>query len=138
MDTRYDLSPNAEPVPDVEWDIRREGHAWDGSIALQRLVFKFCDRVRRSALPLFDTIPLPRDQEPASLVARADEAARVRIVMEALPCALREATLLYYLTGHDIGEITAFLALPPSTVKNRLQATRKQMRKDLVIRHFNS
>ncbi len=101
---------------------------------LRRLVFKFCDRVRRSAhptLPLFETLPLPSDQEPASVVERADEAARVRIAIEALPCALREATLLYYLTGHDIGEIAAFLALPPSTVKNRLYAARKHLRKEL-------
>ena len=30
MDTEFDLSPDAVPVPDVEWDIRREGHAWEG------------------------------------------------------------------------------------------------------------
>lgn len=36
MDTEYDLLPDAEPVPDIEWDIRREGHTWDGSIARPR------------------------------------------------------------------------------------------------------
>ncbi len=101
---------------------------------LRRLVFKFCDRARRSArpmLPLAEALPLPDDQEPASVVERADEAARVRAAIEALPCLLREATLLYYLTGHDIKEIAAFLALPPSTVKNRLHAARKRLRKEL-------
>ena len=36
MDTEYDLHPDADLVPDVDWDIRREGHAWDGSIARPR------------------------------------------------------------------------------------------------------
>jgi len=101
---------------------------------LRRLVFKFCDRVRRSArptLPLAESLPIPGDQEPGWVVERADEAARVRAAIEALPCPLREATLLYYLTGHDIKEIAAFLALPPSTVKNRLHAARKRLRKEL-------
>ena len=101
---------------------------------LRRIVFKFCDRARRSArptLPLAESLPLPDDQEPASVVERADEAARVRAAIDALPCPLREATLLYYLSGHDIKEIAAFLALPPSTVKNRLHAARKRLRKEL-------
>jgi RNA polymerase sigma-70 factor (ECF subfamily) len=101
---------------------------------LRRLVFKFCDRVRRSArptLPLAESLPIPGDQEPGWVVERADEAARVRAAIEALPGPLREATLLYYLTGHDIKEIAAFLALPPSTVKNRLHAARKRLRKEL-------
>jgi len=101
---------------------------------LRRIVFKFCDRVRRSArptLPLAEALPLPDDQEPAWVVERADEAARVRAAIDALPDLLREATLLYYLTGHDIKEIGAFLALPPSTVKNRLHAARKRLRKEL-------
>ncbi len=101
---------------------------------LRRLVFKFCDRARRSArptLPLAETLTLPDAQEPASIVERADEAARVRAAIDALPCPLREATLLYYLAGHDVKEIAAFLSLPPSTVKNRLHAARKRLRKEL-------
>ena len=101
---------------------------------LRRIVFKFCDRDRRSArptLPLAETLTLPTDQEPDQVAERADDAARVQTAIQALPCPLREATLLYYLTGHDIKEIAAFLDLPPSTVKNRLHAARKQLRKEL-------
>ena len=36
MDTKYDLLPDANTVPDIDWDIRREGHAWDGEIARPR------------------------------------------------------------------------------------------------------
>ena len=101
---------------------------------LRRIVFKFCDRDRRSARPtqpLAEELPLPTDQEPDQVAERADDAARVQTAIQALPCPLREATLLYYLTGHDIKEIAAFLDLPPSTVKNRLHAARKQLRKEL-------
>ena len=101
---------------------------------LRRLVFKFCDRVRRSArptLPLSETLMLPESLEPVRMAERADDAARVRAAIEALPCPLREVTLLYYLTGHDIREIAVFLSLPPSTVKNRLHAARKRLRKEL-------
>lgn len=101
---------------------------------LRRIIFKFCDRVRRSArptLPLADTLPLPEDQEPASVVMRADETAQVRAAINALPRPQREATFLYYLGGCNVKEIAAFLEVPPSTVKNRLHAARKQLRKDL-------
>lgn len=36
MDTEYDLLPDADRVPDIDWDIRREGHTWDGSLARPR------------------------------------------------------------------------------------------------------
>ena len=103
---------------------------------LRRIVFKFCDRVRRSARPtllLDETLPLPTDQEPPWLAEHAEDAARVREAIQALPAALAEVTLLYYLTGHDIKEIAAFLELPSSTVKNRLHAARKRLRKELWI-----
>lgn len=101
---------------------------------LRRIVFKFCDRARRSThdtLPLDDALPLPTDQEPACVVERADGAARVHAAIDTLPGPLRETTLLYYLTGHDVKEIAAFLDVPPSTVKNRLHAARKRLRKEL-------
>ena len=101
---------------------------------LRRLVFKFCDRIRRSArpsLPLEESLPLPRDQEPALIAERAESAAQVHAALDTLPAALREATFLYYLTGYDVREIAAFLEVPPSTVKNRLHAARKKLRKEL-------
>jgi RNA polymerase sigma factor (sigma-70 family) len=101
---------------------------------LRRIVFKYCDRTRRSArfvLPLSDVLPAPREEEPAVVLERTDQSARVHAALEALPCALREATLLYYLTGHNVKEIAAFLEVPPSTVKNRLHTARKRLRKEL-------
>jgi RNA polymerase sigma factor (sigma-70 family) len=101
---------------------------------LRRIVFKYCDRTRRSArflLPLSNALPAPREEEPAIALEKSDHSARVHAALEALPCALREVTLLYYLTGHDVKEIAAFLEVPPSTVKNRLHTARKRLRKEL-------
>jgi RNA polymerase sigma factor (sigma-70 family) len=101
---------------------------------LRRLVFKYCDRIRRSArpaLPLSDSIPAPGEDEPEAVAQRNDRPAGIHFAIDALPAPLREATLLYYLTGHSVREIGGFLELPPSTVKNRLHAARKRLRKEL-------
>lgn len=103
---------------------------------LRRIVFKYCDRTRRSARPtlhLDDTVESLASQRPAFVAEQAEEAAQVRSAINALPAALTEVTSLYYLTGYDIKEIAAFLDLPPSTVKNRLHAARKQLRKELSL-----
>ena len=101
---------------------------------LWRIVFKFCDRIRRSARPtalLDDTLPFPSDQEPAFVAERAEEAAQIRAALDAIPAPLAEVAYLYYLTGRDTKEIATFLKVSPSTVKNRLHAARKQLRKVL-------
>ena len=102
---------------------------------LRRIVFKFCDRVRRSTrsdLPLDDALALRDNLEPSVVVELADEAARVRAAVDALPASLREITFLYYMTGRDVKEVASFLELAPSTVKNRLHAARASLRKELL------
>lgn len=101
---------------------------------LRRIVFKFCDRTRRSERPtlrLDDTLKSPAAHSPAFAAERTEEAAQIRSAIDALPVPLVAVTSLYYLTGHDIKEIAAFLELSISTVKNRLYAARKQLRKEL-------
>ncbi|HEX9106018.1 MAG TPA: sigma-70 family RNA polymerase sigma factor [Longimicrobiales bacterium] len=90
---------------------------------LRRIVFKHCDRARRSArpaLPLPESEPDRSEHEPLPALERAERAARVHDALWSLPDLLREATLLYYLAGYDVKEIAAVLEVPPSTVKNRL------------------
>ena len=101
---------------------------------LRRIIFKYCDRAHRSARPtlhLDDMLEAPASQRPAFIAEQAEEAAQVRRAIDALPAALAEVTSLYYLMGHDIKESAVALGLPPSTVKNRLHAARKQLRKEL-------
>ena len=101
---------------------------------LRRIVFKFCDRARRSArptLPLLDALSLSGEWEPERIVERAEEAAQVHTALDRLPPLQRETALLYYFTGLHVQEVAAFLDVPPSTVKNRLHSARKRLRKDL-------
>ncbi len=116
-----------QDLPDL-----REPAAFGGW--LRRIVFKYCDRARRAArllLPISEALPAPADHEPAALLENADQSARVHAAVDALPCLLRETTLLYYLTGQSVSEIAAFLELPQSTIKNRLHSARKRLRKEL-------
>jgi DNA-directed RNA polymerase specialized sigma24 family protein len=53
---------------------------------LRRIVFKYCDRTRRSArfvLPLSDALPAPREEEPAVVLEKSDQLARVRMSCKA-------------------------------------------------------
>jgi len=101
---------------------------------LRRIVFKYCDRGRRSArptLPILDNVIAPAEMEPQAVLERNVEAGRIRGAVLELPAAQREATVLYYFSGSRVNEIARFLDLPPSTVKNRLYAARKRLRKEL-------
>jgi len=101
---------------------------------LRRIVFKHCDRIRRSAritLQLSDDVPASPEDEPFSRLERAGESLQVHTALNALPDSVRETTLLYYETGMSVSEIAAFLGLSPTAVKNRLYSARKRLRKEL-------
>ncbi|HVK05609.1 MAG TPA: RNA polymerase sigma factor [Armatimonadaceae bacterium] len=107
---------------------------------LRRLVFKCADRIRRR--PVVRSISLDAAghadgvvafgrADPALEVIREDDARRVRAAVHALPHPERQAALLYYFGEHDLAEISEFLGVPRTTVKNRLHAARKRLRKEL-------
>jgi RNA polymerase sigma factor (sigma-70 family) len=102
---------------------------------LRRIVFKYCDRARRTTrLPVISLDAaghIAGGTEPAPLAESAADAARVRAALDSLPPRERESALLYYLGGRDMTEIAAFLGVPRTTVKNRLHAARKRLRKEL-------
>ena len=101
---------------------------------LRRIVFKHCDRARRTqreTVPLNETIRAPRDAEPAAWAEQAEHRRTIHAALERLPAPLHAVTLLYYMTGHNVREIADFLGLTPQTVKNRLHAARKRLRKEL-------
>ncbi len=102
---------------------------------LRRIVFKHCDRVRRSqrlTLVSFDSaFFIIGGAEPAALLETAQDVRQVRSALDALPEREREAALLYYLGERDLAEIAAFLGVPRTTVKNRLHTARKRLRKEL-------
>jgi RNA polymerase sigma factor (sigma-70 family) len=104
---------------------------------LRRILFKYCDRARRTAARRVTLVPLDAaghiagGPEPGAVAEAADDAARIRAALDALPDREREAALLYYLGGRDLAEIAAALGAPRTTIKNRLHAARKRLRKEL-------
>jgi RNA polymerase sigma factor (sigma-70 family) len=102
---------------------------------LRRIIFKHCDRVRRvrhlTLVSFDDAFHIDGGTEPATFLESAQNAQQVRLSLETLPEREREVALLYYLGERDLAEIAAFLGIPRTTVKNRLHAARKRLRKEL-------
>ena len=120
----------------------REPKAFPGW--LRCIVFKHCDRVRRARR--LATVPLNESaassiapnnggwgaDDPARL-ALADERARlVRAAVAALPPGEREVVSLFYLADDSHAAIADFLDVPATTVKSRLHAARKRLRRELL------
>ncbi len=68
--------------------------------------------------------PGPSPEEWATDHEAAD---RLLAEIAALPQPLRAVTVLFYLEGHSQREVAAFLALPLTTVNNRLHAARRRL-----------
>jgi RNA polymerase sigma factor (sigma-70 family) len=77
------------------------------------------DTARTAATP-----ELPPDRQ----VEERDGVAAILAAIDALPEALRAVTILFYLEERSQREIAAFLALPVTTVNNRLHAARKRLK----------
>lgn len=102
---------------------------------LRRIVFKHCDRIRRARRP---TVPLDAAQllagpadDPMRRVLDNERAALVHAAVAALPPAERAVVHLFYLADSGHAAIAAFLGVPATTVKSRLHAARKRLRKEL-------
>jgi len=99
---------------------------------LRRVVLKHCDRrtrgVRRErTVAEADPGAAPGPPADASLVL-AEDRARVRAAVEALPAGERLAVALHYLAGLSQAEVARWLELPLSTVKKRLHSARGRLR----------
>lgn len=114
---------------------------------LRRIVVKHCDRqTRRKSYTRSDADPDyldPDDSDPddttaamASPLAIAithQEQARVRHAVELLPEKLRLIVALHYFGGATGQQITEFLELPLSTVKQRLRVARQQLKESDIM-----
>jgi RNA polymerase sigma factor (sigma-70 family) len=103
----------------------------------RRVVYKQCDRqIRRRRLTI-----VPLDQAAAAVAHQGDPAAAaerraereiVRSAIQALPERERVVAALFYIGGHSQREISAFLGVPISTVKNRLHASRGRLKERML------
>ncbi|MFN8003609.1 MAG: RNA polymerase sigma factor [Acidobacteriota bacterium] len=98
------------------------------------IVFKHCDRLtRRKQFPITGLeaaleIAAPQPSPQQTLETRATQQA-VREAIATLSEAEREVVLLYYLGEHSTGAIAAFLEITANTVKTRLYAAHKRLKK---------
>jgi RNA polymerase sigma factor (sigma-70 family) len=82
--------------------------------------------------PDVDWAPATVGGAPDLLAEAADEAARIRRALGALPAALRRVLVLHYLDGLSYAEIAAALDVPVSTVRGRLAASRSRLSYELA------
>lgn len=105
---------------------------------LRRIVHKYCDRITRRKQQL--TVPLDQagelvaiQGEPALLVERREVQVELQAAIDELPDRERESFVLCYLGGYGQTEIAAFLEVPVTTVRKRLQAARQRLRQRLAV-----
>lgn len=100
---------------------------------LRGIVRHQCGRLRRrrrlATVALEAGARLPdRGPTPHQFVEENDGVAPILAALDALPAALRAVAVLAYAQGYAQREIAAFLALPATTVNNRLAAARRHLR----------
>jgi RNA polymerase sigma factor (sigma-70 family) len=93
-----------------------------------------CSRItRQKGLPtvsLEDAADVP--DESIGQIERRDTWSIVERAIRALPAKEREVTTLFYINGYSMGDIGSFLAIPLSTVKNRLHSARNKLRERTI------
>lgn len=104
---------------------------------LRRIVFKHCDRIRRAqrGAPLLvpeTAAATTHAPDPARLALAGERADRIRAAIASLPNTERDVIALFYLADNSHAAIAAFLGVPATTVKSRLHAARKRLRRKLL------
>lgn len=68
---------------------------------------------------------------PLRELEQAEQAAKVRAAVSALPLSQRLVVILYYVSDLSVDEISEILEIPAGTVKSRLYYARKALKEDL-------
>jgi len=99
----------------------------------RKVVFKQCDRLTRNKR--VDTVPLQDAEHLPSHAPGLEEIAErhqiqeeVSRAIQSLPAGLREVITLFYMGEQSHQDIAEFLGLPVTTVKSRLNQSRRQLK----------
>jgi RNA polymerase sigma-70 factor, ECF subfamily len=94
----------------------------------------WCDRLAKRRRMSGDEVPEIADPRagPAQVYEQADEAARLRRAIDALPERYRIALTLLHLEGNHYDEIATILGLPLGTVKTHLFRAKELLRAALT------
>jgi len=103
----------------------------------RRIVFKHCDRITRGkrveSVPLETAVEVPSGEKgPAEIVLEQELKDSVLAAIQSLPENQRIVTTLFYINGYSQNEISDFLGIPVTTVKKRLQYSRKRLKERMI------
>jgi len=100
----------------------------------RRIVLTACRSVARTRAP---TTPLTDErvaapEEPARLAERAELRQAVLSAIRSLSPPNRMATILFYINGYSVEEVSDFLRVPAGTVKRRLHDSRRHLKERMI------
>ena len=105
---------------------------------LKKIVFKQCDRITRKQRPSFVSLAQTEElisfqSSPIKIAEQQELQNKIQQAIEQLPKAEREVITLFYLGDRTQKEISAFLEIPISKIKNRLFSARKRLKPQLNL-----
>ena len=103
----------------------------------KKIVFKHCDRAIRGKRPSFVSLTqteelMSSQPSPLSIAEIGELQVKICGAIELLPETEREVVTLFYLGDRSQKEISAFLEIPISTIKNRLYSARNRLKPELT------
>lgn len=103
---------------------------------LRQIVLTQCSRVLRKDRriePMEAALNVPSpDPDPAAAAEQREIRDRVLAAIRSLPEHERAVMTLFYINGYSQDEVAAFLEVPVTTVKKRLQYSRKRLRERMI------
>jgi RNA polymerase sigma factor (sigma-70 family) len=102
---------------------------------LKKIVFKHCDREMRKKRPHSISLEQSNDlistqPTPSAIAERQELKTVIHQAIELLPDKEREVIIMFYLGERSQQEISTFLEVPISTIKNRLFSARKKLKQN--------
>ncbi len=103
----------------------------------KKIVFKHCDRAIRGKRPSFVSLTqteelISSQPSPLSIAEIGELQAKINRAIELLPETEREVITLFYLGDRSQKEISTFLEISISTIKNRLYSARNRLKPELM------
>ena len=104
----------------------------------KKIVFKHCDRLTRIKRPSFVSLTVTEElissqPNPLSIAETGELQAKIQQAIALLPATEREVITLFYISDRSQREISAFLEIPISTIKNRLYSARNRLYRSLEV-----
>lgn len=100
---------------------------------VERQCYRMMRRRKLPSAPYEDALLPANGESLEEQVERRLEAEELRQSLASLPAKQRTAAELYYWRGYSLGEMSAFLGVPSSTLKKRLHDARRSLRRAMPV-----